>query len=63
LSWSRQPSVYPQRCSNFTYFLDDPERPPELARFACSGTLYARRAFGRALRGNCVSVVITEQAN
>jgi N-alpha-acetyl-L-2,4-diaminobutyrate deacetylase len=42
------------------HFLDDPGRPPELARFACSGTLYARRAFGRAARGNCVSVVITE---
>ncbi|MGH6921805.1 MAG: succinylglutamate desuccinylase/aspartoacylase family protein, partial [Geminicoccaceae bacterium] len=42
------------------HFLDDPGRPPELARFACSGTLYARRSFGRAVRGNCVSVVITE---
>jgi N-alpha-acetyl-L-2,4-diaminobutyrate deacetylase len=42
------------------HFLDDPGRPPELARFACSGTLYARRAFGRTVRGNCVCVVITE---
>jgi N2-acetyl-L-2,4-diaminobutanoate deacetylase len=44
------------------HFLDDPARPPELARFACSGTLFARRAFGRAVRGNCVSVVITPQS-
>ncbi len=43
------------------HFLDDPGRPPELARFACSGTLFARRAFGRAVRGNCVGVVITPQ--
>jgi N2-acetyl-L-2,4-diaminobutanoate deacetylase len=42
------------------HFLDDPGRPPEVARFACSGTLYARRAFGRTVRGNCVCVVITE---
>ena len=42
------------------HFLDDPGRPPELARFACTGTLYARRSFGRVARGNCVSVVITE---
>jgi predicted deacylase len=41
------------------HFLDDPGRPPEIARFACSGMLYARRAPGRAVRGNCVSVVAT----
>jgi uncharacterized protein len=42
------------------HFLDDPGRPPAVARFACSGTLFSRRAPGHTVRGHCVSVVITE---
>jgi predicted deacylase len=42
------------------HFLDDPGRAPEIARFGCAGTLYARRSFGRVVRGNCVCVVVTE---
>ena len=42
------------------HFLHDPGRPPEIARFGCSGTLYARRSPGHTVRGNCVSVVVTE---
>ena len=44
------------------HHLDDPGRPPDVARFKASGTLYARRAFGRVERGNCVSVVVTDYA-
>jgi N-alpha-acetyl-L-2,4-diaminobutyrate deacetylase len=42
------------------HLLEDPRRPPEVARFKVSGTLYARRTFGRVERGNCVSVVVTD---
>ncbi len=45
------------------HFMEDPGRQPEMARFGCSGMLYARRAFGRAVRGNCVSVVVTERTS
>jgi predicted deacylase len=44
------------------HFLDDPLRPPEIVRFRRSGLLYARRAPARVARGNCVCVVITEDA-
>ncbi len=44
------------------HVLDDPGRAPQLALFKASGTLYARRAFGRVERGNCVSVVVTDYA-
>jgi predicted deacylase len=44
------------------HVLDDPGRAPEVVRFKASGTLFARRAFGRVERGNCVSVVVTDHA-
>jgi predicted deacylase len=40
--------------------LDAPAEPPEPVRFRVSGTLYSRRAPGRVERGNCVSVVVTD---
>lgn len=42
------------------HFLDDPARPPEIARFHASGMLYSKRAPGRVERGNCVGVVVTD---
>jgi N2-acetyl-L-2,4-diaminobutanoate deacetylase len=42
------------------HFLDDPGRPPEPAHFRHSGVLYAKRTFGRVVRGNCVCVVVSE---
>jgi predicted deacylase len=42
------------------HLLDDPARPPEIARFRSSGMLYSKRAPGRVERGNCVSVVVTD---
>lgn len=44
----------------FEHVLDDPRRPPETVPFRVSGMLYARRAPGGVVRGNCVSVVVTE---
>lgn len=41
------------------HFLNDPERPPEIVRFAHAGMVYSLRAPGRVVRGNCVSVVVT----
>jgi predicted deacylase len=42
------------------HMLDAPAEPPEPACFKASGTLYAKRAFGRVERGSCVSVVVTD---
>jgi len=44
------------------HFLAEPGRPPEVVPFAHSGMLYARRAPGRVVRGNCVSVVVSAYA-
>jgi N2-acetyl-L-2,4-diaminobutanoate deacetylase len=44
------------------HFLADPGRPPEVVRFRHSGMLYARRAPGRVVAGNCVCVVVSEYA-
>jgi predicted deacylase len=44
------------------HFLDDPGRSPEPAHFRHSGMLYAKRTFGRVVRGNGVCVVVSEYA-
>ena len=42
------------------HILDAPAERPETAYFRTSGTLYAKRTFGRVERGSCVSVVVTD---
>jgi predicted deacylase len=44
----------------WVHFVDDPARPPALARFAQDGLVVCRRAMGRCERGDCLFHLATD---